>query len=95
MGSQNVAKAPFVATQIRIASDKLWRQEYERFVQLVSYAPAGEELTFDGSVEACQALVDFVCQRDRENAAAELKDKTGKPSLGGLNVKDMIEDGRR
>lgn len=78
----------------RIGPDKLWREEYERFVAQVSYAPAGEEMTFDGAVEVCQRLVDFVCQRDRENAAAELKDRSGAPSLGGLNIKDMIEDGR-
>lgn len=96
------AKTPGMAGMIlvramlpRIGSDKLWREEYERFVAQVSYAPAGEEMTFDAAVEACRGLVDFVCQRDRENAATELKDRTGKPSLGGLNIKDMIEDGRR
>lgn len=79
----------------QIMGDPLWREEYEQFVAQMSYAAAGEEMTFAGATAACQALVNFVCQRDRENAAAELADKSGKPSLGGLNIKDMIEDGRR
>lgn len=79
----------------QIMGDPLWRDEYERFVAQVSYAPAGEEMTFEGATAACQAVVNFVCQRDRKNAAAELANKSGKASLGGLNIKDMIEDGRR
>ncbi|MND00956.1 hypothetical protein D3C83_197540 [compost metagenome] len=61
----------------------------------MSYAAPGEEMNFDGAVAACQSLVDFVCKRDSARAAAELAAATGKPTLGDVNVKDMIEKGRR
>ncbi len=44
----------------RIAADPLWRVEYERFVQGMSYGLHADRIGFDRALEVCASLVDRV-----------------------------------
>ena len=44
----------------RLAKDKLWGDEYVQFVTQVSYAPAGERISFAAVLAACGRLVERV-----------------------------------
>jgi hypothetical protein len=43
-----------------IIGDRLWRDEYERFVAQASYAPEDEAISFDRGIAACGRLVECV-----------------------------------
>lgn len=80
----------------KVTTDALWRAEYEKFVSEVSYAPPDELIDFDTAVARCQRIVDFVASRHAAIAAANaLLQNSNRPTLGGLSIKELINDGRR
>src|SRR6185312_10120986 len=46
-----------VAMLPKIKSDDLWRQEYEQFVEAVSFGTDEDRISFDKAVAACERLV--------------------------------------
>lgn len=47
----------FAAMLERLTGDKLWRQEYETYVDQVSFAPEVERVGFDAAIDACQRIL--------------------------------------
>lgn len=45
-----------------IQADPLWRDEYDQFAARMSYAPEGEEISFDDGLAACARLVGLIFQ---------------------------------
>jgi hypothetical protein len=43
-----------------ITGDRLWRVEYERFVDAVAYGPDADRIAFDHAVGRCRELVERV-----------------------------------
>ena len=47
----------FAAMLERLTGDKLWRQEYETYVDQVSFAPESERIVFEAAIDACRRIL--------------------------------------
>ncbi len=51
------AASRFAAKMKRLTEDKLWRQEYEIYVDQVSFAPENERISFEAVIESCERIL--------------------------------------
>jgi Nucleotidyl transferase AbiEii toxin, Type IV TA system len=58
----------------RLATDKLWAEEYAEFVRNVSFAGSGEEITFEIALEAARRLANATALHQSESSQGAVTD---------------------